>query len=914
MAKKKNILPLPLWEEMKEKDNDFTFSEHGWELPDYLRKDGCLKHVLRDYQETAIRFFHYAMKDNYRTFSHLLFNMATGSGKTDLMAGLLLYCYQECKIQNFLFIVNTQGVLTKTIDNLTNRQSGKYLFNETIEMNGERITIEKVERFPVHQAKNTIYLKLATIQAVSSDLFTVKENSMGRSSYEKNPVVILGDEAHHYSASTKSDKEKEQTWENAIYSILTANAQNKLLEFTATIDLDNKNTYEKYKDKILYKYTLDKFIYDGFSKDVLRIETSSTDREKMLDAVLLSQLRKDIGRQHDVNFKPIILFKSQKIIHSLEAEKMFHEMIENLTVEEVYSFVKRQKSKENGEYTPLLASYIRIEKAYENGELGELVATIQCDFSKKNVLNANDSDRGGSMLEKGDYQALNTLESPNNFYRVVFAVAKLTEGWDVLNLFDIVRLSENADGKKAQTNSEAQLIGRGARYYPFIYNGKRSFTRRFDREVKSNLRLLETLHYHTANETQYLKNLVQSLEEMNLPTGRDIKMPKVEAKVKPAFKKSATYKEGKLYYNKVEQVADDFYTDIAKYGIDNTQDVTINLISTNREMRYKSKVQTEVDTKLVALFENGIVPIRFYKKAMSRNTFFYFDRLKQIVPCLSSMAEFLGENWLNAEKRKVFVTIPKNMSSREISAEQKLFAVEKMLKNIEMTLKANFQKARGTNVFAPIPINELIQDYSKYPTNRDTMENFAQRIDGFAIKEDWFVYDTAIVNQTEKELLGKMGVLIRNLKEKGEYKEVYCLRLDEQNYYRDEHGNKLSLKLHQFTKQEVQDVEVYNGFMPDFVLYVDGREIIQVFVEPKNAELAIGKDKWKEDLLLSLENAEIAFEDSAENVRLLGVKFYTNSGEKKDVYGTFSQLEEILDLQEIREYEQSLFVAEEWND
>jgi len=38
---------------------------------------------------------------------------------------------------------------------------------------------------------------------------------------------------------------------------------------------------------------------------------------------------------------------------------------------------------------------------------------------------------------------LNTLEDKNNRIRAVFAVQKLNEGWDVLNLFDIVRLYES---------------------------------------------------------------------------------------------------------------------------------------------------------------------------------------------------------------------------------------------------------------------------------------------------------------------------------------------------------------------------------------------------------------------------------------------------------------------------------------
>lgn len=110
---------------------------------------------------------------------------------------------------------------------------------------------------------------------------------------------------------------------------------------------------------------------------------------------------------------------------------------------------------------------------YKNKEdLPQIVKEMKREFSPSRIINANDSDRGAGMLEKGQYEALNSLESPNNLYRVVFAVAKLTEGWDVLNLYDIVRISNYKDtkGDKKTTMAEAQLIGRGARYNPlFIY-------------------------------------------------------------------------------------------------------------------------------------------------------------------------------------------------------------------------------------------------------------------------------------------------------------------------------------------------------------------------------------------------------------------------------------------------------------
>ena len=94
-------------------------------------------------------------------------------------------------------------------------------------------------------------------------------------------------------------------------------------------------------------------------------------------------------------------------------------------------------------------------------------AELKVDFSPDKVVNVNKIED----LQKRQIQ-LNTLEERNNEIRVIFAVDKLNEGWDVLNLFDIVRLYDTRDGKGNKvgktTMQEAQLIGRGARYFPFI--------------------------------------------------------------------------------------------------------------------------------------------------------------------------------------------------------------------------------------------------------------------------------------------------------------------------------------------------------------------------------------------------------------------------------------------------------------
>lgn len=871
MAKKKKQLPLPLYEEVKHLNESLFNEQLDWETPEYITNN--MVHTFRYYQDAALRFFHYAQTDaafRFRNVNHVLFNMATGSGKTDLMAGLILYLYQEHGYQNFLFLVNTNGVLNKTIDNLTNQSSEKYLYTPTIEIDGERIEIRQVETFPKTQSKNTIYLKLATVQRIAADIYTQKENSMGEEDYARDKTVILGDEAHHYSASTKSEKETEQSWEKAISTILNANEENRLLEFTATIDLENKNVYEKYKDKVLYRYALDRFIKDKYSKNVKRIQSSNTDIDNMLNVILLSEYRRRYALEaHEVYMKPVIMFKSQRVDASNEAHEQFNNLVDTLTVESLRTFLDRQvqiATEDDSETLALAHDYYR-----QHDDLVAVVRDIKREMNPNRIINANDTSQSG-ILEKGHYEALNSLESPSNLYRVIFAVARLTEGWDVLNLFDIVRLSDDPKvrGTKATTMSEAQLIGRGARYYPFLLNEERSFTRRFDDDGKDSL-IMETIHYHTINEPQYLKNLVNALDEMNLPTGEDKRNPLIDVKVKPSFKRTNVWKNGKIYYNETVEVADSYYDSLEKYGVNTKEDVKIPYISTLKELSYKD---TEVHEDYSNTYDVALTfDRRYLEKVMNRLSFFHFANLKKYIPLLTSREEFLGEQWLNIFNRTIYVTIPQTMDSSILTPVEKLNILERYFIDLSEQIKAGYSKERGTGKFIGYPIKEYIANYRKRVPNYDTgkyMQNEPQNVQRYELKEDYFVYDSAIINNTEKQLIDRIAERVEELEEV--YNDVYLIRMDE-NMHRESAKNN-RLKLHQFgTDYEEMHLA---GFQPDFILYLQDTDyFIQIFIEPKGRN--IEEEQWKEDLLMYINEheAEIMFEDETEDVRIKGVKFYT---------------------------------------
>jgi type III restriction enzyme len=894
MAKKpkeKKKLPLPFLAELIGTDTELLSEHLGYEIPSYINEN--LSHTLRNYQEAAVRFFHYSqnLEGHREKPNHLLFNMATGSGKTDLMAALILYLYQEEGVQNFLFVVNTKGVVSKTIENLTNSRSSKYLFSKNIEIESERINIERVSRFPSIPSKNTIYIKLDTIQTISSDLFSVKENTMPAQDYSRNRAVILGDEAHHYSASTKKQKDDERSWESAINIILNAHKENLLLEFTATANLEDANTYAKYKDKVAYSYALEKFIADGFSKNVLRITSRyddiRKDDDKILNAVLLSQYRKYVGLKYDPDFKPVMMFKSKGIEESKKATKRFIELIQNLTVEELDKFIKRQKQSVESENTSLSMAY----SYYSEQNLATILTELKHDFDARNIINVNDSERTG-LMEIGNYRMLNTLEDPDNPIRAIFAVAKLTEGWDVLNLYDIVRLSENAKGDKKSTVSEAQLIGRGARYNPFKIDGKSSYIRRFDGEPGENA-LLESLHYHTLNESQYLQNLLESLEEMGLPSADDKMSVIVEARVKPSFTKTNIYETGKLYYNNVEEVPLDYYGSLAKYGISEKPPV-YTFSDSVIEAKYDDEVPSELSLQEVSL---GVIEPRIWKKAMQRNSFYKFSNLVKYVPLLESKKDFLGIDWLNAEGKFFNLRVSSHLNLDAFSSSDlamfKLSFIDRYLRDIAATIKANFQKERGTNTFKPELIRDVVKNYRKKITHLDgSMDQFVQAIDYSKSGQEWFVYDNAIVNRLEQSFINRIGEFILKLKEKG-YKDVYLIRLDENPVPISEGEKKANpIKLHQF-KEKHGDRVVYEGFQPDFILFVGSSDFIYNFyIEPKGgSDVRMVAEQWKEDLLLTLNDAEseIVFEDKVENVRLLGVKFYTvNDG--RDTLGQISEL------------------------
>ncbi|MDX9757507.1 MAG: DEAD/DEAH box helicase family protein, partial [Sulfurimonas sp.] len=75
-----------------------------------------LKQPLREYQISALEnFIFYMTSKKHKDIpnKHLLFHMATGSGKTNIIASSILYLYER-GYRDFIFFVNTNNIITKT--------------------------------------------------------------------------------------------------------------------------------------------------------------------------------------------------------------------------------------------------------------------------------------------------------------------------------------------------------------------------------------------------------------------------------------------------------------------------------------------------------------------------------------------------------------------------------------------------------------------------------------------------------------------------------------------------------------------------------------------------------------------------------------------------------------------------------
>ncbi len=830
------------------------------------------KFELRDYQKEALgRFnFYFTEYHSRQRPVHLLFHMATGSGKTLIMAANILQLYKQ-GYRNFIFFVNSINIIEKTRDNFLNTLSEKYLFAPKIKFGEEEIIIREVQNFQVATPKD-INILFTTIQGLHTRLNNPKENAITYEDFSDDKTVLISDEAHHLQTLTKSklnksEDEEQKSWEYTVERILTTNQENILLEYTATIDLGNQNIKQKYEDKIIFQYDLRQFRLDKYSKEIEVLQADIDPMDRALQSVILSQYRIKIAEKNKIFLKPIVLFKSKSIKESNENYENFLLKIKNLKIQDIQEIESQTKG------TDLEKAFKYFQK--ENISFENLIRELQGDFAKEKIM-LLDSEN----INEEKQLKLNSLENVDNEIRAIFAVNMLNEGWDVLNLFDIVRLYDTRDGKWIKgiykpgntTMSEAQLIGRGARYYPFQLNETYDkYKRKFDDDIENEMRILETLHYHSNYNSKYIVELKSTLTEIGiLPEN----YKEIEMNIKSDFKKSDFWNNGIIFLNKrlSNKRKDIFSLDDAKIEKEYIYDLKTDIMSQEHIIEdpygLKSEVIIETIKKTFEFEEFGENVIR---SAIDRIEFFKFEILKKYFPHLRSINEFItSTNYLGGIK--VRISGPRNKINN-LTQWVKLEIILDVLKKIYKQIISNTSDFIGSETFDPRLLKQIFRD-KKIKISIDHFGyNELSNVD--LTSKNWFAQTTFYGTDEEQKFITFIDGFIEKLRQK--YSDIALLR--NERFF------------------QIFDFDEGRAFEPDFLMLLKNENnkiiIYQIFIEVKgdlfkdiNGKFDKSKEGWKQKFLLEIEKKaqlteDLIMEMENKDFKLIGLPFYNEKLKKE---------------------------------
>ncbi|GAA6801600.1 DEAD/DEAH box helicase family protein [Helicobacter pylori] len=772
-----------------------------------------------------------------------MFEMATGSGKTLVMAGLILECYKQ-GYQNFIFFVNSTSILEKTKLNFTDSVSSKYLFSENININDENIEIKSINNLN-ESHNNAINIYFSTIQGLFSLFTRAKENAISIEDLKDQKLVFLADEAHHLNTETKkklndAESSEKHNWESVVKLALEQNKDNLLLEFSATIP-NEKRVEDKYKNLKVITYTLKEFSEDKFCKNIYSLSYENKELETRFLGACVSSLYKELLAQHHniENFKPCILFKSERIEDSKENQERFNAFLENLSPLDLENFFNHSRNAffkdaknffDKQKYTPNLAAF------------------LQTKFKKSVQINTNNEKE----LEKS-MLLLNSLEDRQNPKRVIFSVDKLNEGWDVLNLFDIVRLKNKAN--KKDTTKDAQLIGRGARYYPFSYNDLKPsqiefYQRKF--ELSNPLSALERLDYHAIYNSEFIAELKNDLQKLGLGFANE-----KENKEKQTIPLTPT-KRFKCYY------------------ASNTKDKNKNLFTKD----YTGSVRVKLESLHVPLNGLNVHEKRVdFEENKSGDTTYYKPHTLDKIP-------------LNYFLKALNV---KNLDFKTLKKAFKKHAFNNKVEFIEQyisPLKTNFhikQKFDDNETLLKLAVyiienlkDTLLKEQDKYNVSELELKEFETHNKSLSASEfekdiplyEWLLFKDMrkLDSELEREFLGFIN----------DHKEVLDKKFKEWCVLRNDHFTELKVFCN------IENSPYYaQGFEPDFILFAQTHSDeflgFTCYMEAKGEHLK-HSNAWKEEFLEMLENA--ALKSHNKKLDLKGLPFF--APHNKAVNGEFA--------------------------
>ena len=395
-------------------------------------------HALPDLtaQLKAVQKICPTIKDFDRDFCSLCFALATGVGKTRLMGAFIAYLNQAYGVKNFVVIAPNLTIYEKLISDFA-PNSPKYVFkgiapfaaNLPIIITGESyqggkgvitddlfqdsvvINIFNIAKLTAkdkgHFAAGDKKAKVAKIRRISE--------MIGESYFEylagRDDLVVLMDESHRYRAEAGA------TAINELKPILG-------IELTATPRVIKGQKEIPFRN-IAYEYNLAAAMKDGFVKEpaiATRKGFNITDHAQ--DSPELERLKLNDGALIHENTKAALANWAQN---------------HNKPVTKPFMLVVAADKAHADELEAFMASDDFRKGAYK----GKIVKVYS------GMSAADDEKMVGQLLE---------IEKPGNEIEIVIHVNKLSEGWDVTNLYTIVPLRA-----ANSVNLVEQSIGRGLR-------------------------------------------------------------------------------------------------------------------------------------------------------------------------------------------------------------------------------------------------------------------------------------------------------------------------------------------------------------------------------------------------------------------------------------------------------------------
>lgn len=365
-------------------------------------------------------------------------HMATGTGKSFVMFAVAYLSIILGKVDRVLVI----GPASKVIEKGLNEKFREYLYGET----GMRLQNFLPERYRNRRinllnANDPIEDQSIIIENVNA-IWNNESNSIGDTLF--NPpntrVLILSDEVHH------------------AYSHLKFNEKKKVLEETDKGDKEERLWMHFLKSKPI-KYHI------GFTG------TPYNGNEFFTDIIYNYSIKEGVEAKYIKKINPVIEDKGEILETANKYQIIIQNQLENIqkysypdeqgrrTVKPITIFISKAQTvaKSNKEeFIKALAKYYKNEmpdyKSYSDSEL-EIMA------SQKVILVVSDEN------PKEYQEQLNKIEEIDENkvggkVEYIFSVNKLSEGWDVDNVFQIVPSEQRAFKSKLLIS---QILGRGLR-------------------------------------------------------------------------------------------------------------------------------------------------------------------------------------------------------------------------------------------------------------------------------------------------------------------------------------------------------------------------------------------------------------------------------------------------------------------